>query len=352
MKLLNLFKIFFLSSILSSSISLADDVVQVSCKIFDKAGNQLYKWLDTEELCLFLPDGGVISQTQLGMKRFDNKNKILWSQSGFFHHRLFLSKDGTKIFTLSAKAHNFLGKKIRTDTAVAIDFKTGKILAEFDIFDHFYELATEEQFHFRRASYQNSFFNYDFETTHANSIYELPPNPLSKKNPAFSEGNLLINPGVVNIYFIVDKNLKSILWKKPYGKFIRSNHDVQLNSRGELVVYANDVITEREPYSSILFLDPLKEESYPKDLIREVTVNIDGKKFYQPYVGGVQELSSGEMLVSIFSDKMGFQLAFLDTKNKIKSSFAPNPSFHQSRGEAFQEGRVINLSSFFKNRGD
>lgn len=312
MKLLNLFKIFFLLSVLSSSISLADDVVQVSCKIFDKAGNQLYKWLDTEELCLFLPDGGVISQTQLGMKRFDNKNKILWSQVGYFHHRLVLSKDGKRIFTLSAKAHNFLGKKIRTDTAVAIDFNTGKILSEFDIFDHFFELATEEQFHFRRASYQNSFFNYDFETTHANSIYELPPNPLSKKNPAFREGNLLINPGVVNIYFIVDKNLKSILWKKPYGKFIRSNHDVQLNSRGELVVYANDVITDREPYSAILFLDPLKEESYPKDLIREVTVNLEGKKFYQPYVGGAQELSAGEMLHIFRQD--GLSVSFFRCK--------------------------------------
>jgi hypothetical protein len=58
------------------------------------------------------------------------------------------------------------------------------------------------------------------------------------------------------------------------------------------------------------------------------------------------------MLVSIFSDKMGFQLAFLDSKNKLKSSFAPNPSFHKTRGEAFQEGRVIDLTSFFKNRGD
>ena len=352
MKLLNLFKILLLSCSLSASILIADDVIQVSCKIFDKAGSQLFKWLDGEELCLFLPDGGVISQTQLGMKRFDNKNKILWTQNGYFHHRLILSKDGTKIFTLSAKSHNFLGKKIRTDTAVAIDFKTGKVLAEFDVFDHFYELATEEQFHIRRASYQNSFFNYDFETTHANSIFELPNNPLAQKNSAFKEGNILINPGVVNIYFIVDKNLKSILWKKPYGKFIRSNHDVQLNNRGQLVVYANDVISGGEPYSSILFLDPLKAESYPEDLIREVKINFDGKNFYQPFVGGAQELPNGEMLVSVFSDRLGFQLAFIDSKNKIKSSFAPTPSFHQSRGEAFQEGRIVDLNSFFKNRGD
>ena len=332
--------------------AVADEVIQVSCKIFNKEGSQLYRWFDSEELCLFLPDGGVVSQTQLGMKRFNNKNKILWKQSGHFHHRLTLSKDGTKIFALSAKAHNFLGKKIRTDTVVAIDFKTGKVLAEFDLFDHFYELATEEQFHFRRARYQNSLFNYDFETTHANSVFEIPKNPLVHKNSAFSEGNLLINPGVVNLYFIIDKDMKKILWKKPDGKFIRSNHDVQLNERGELVVYANDVITEKEPYSSILFLDPLKAGSYPDDLIREVKVVVEGKKFYQPYVGGVQELPAGEMLLSVFSEKMGFYLAFIDAKSKIKKSFVPTPGFHQSRGEAFQEARLVDLTSFFKNRGD
>jgi hypothetical protein len=352
MKLLNLFKFFLICLALSASCLMAEDVIQVSCKIFDKNGNQLFKWIETEELCLFLPDGGVISQTQQGMKRFDNKNKILWSQAGYFHHRLTLSKDGTKIFTLSAKAHNFLGKKIRTDTAVAIDFNSGKVLAEFDIFDHLFELSTEEQFHLRRASYQNSYFNYDYETTHANSIFEIPQNSLSKKNAAFSEGNLLINPGVVNVYFIVDQNFKKILWKKPYGKFIRSNHDVQLTSRGELVVYANEVITENIPYSSILFLDPLRTESFPADLVREIKVVIDGKKFYQPYVGGVQELDNGDVLMSTFSDKAGFQIAFVDSNGKLKSSFAPNPSFHQNRGEAFQEGRKINLSSFFKNRGD
>ncbi len=341
--------LFFLGILIFQLKLNAEDFIEVNCHIYDFKAN-LVKALPYQGSCAYMPDGKVIMFNEGSLQMYDRSNKLLWKVKGPYHHQMKINFNQDRIYILSSVRHYFHSKTVRLDSIEAIDLKNGKTIAVFDIFKNLFDFATDENFHLQRSLFQSAIFPADFDISHANSVFEIPDNQLSTKHQAFKKGNWLINFGLLRYLIIVDKDLKKILWKKSYSNYAQSIHDAQVNSKGEVVSYSNAKNSRRKNYTSILFLDPLKDA--PDDFIREVTPTLGGATFFQDYVGGFQYQNNGDLLVSVFTHEYGFQLALFDPTLKLKLIFTPNPQKGLNRGEAFQDAKVFNLSKFLKNRDD
>jgi hypothetical protein len=341
----------FLILALFTNIIFAEDVIQVGCRIFDLKGNLIYHAPIGDE-CIFLSSGDFIA-TSHGVLKYSNVNPHKnWTVEGYYHHQIKLSNDGKRVYALSAKTHKLLGKEARIDIVKVVDIKSGKV-TELDLYYFLSKIYAGISFQLRRGDFQKELFDYDIETTHVNSIFEIPDNVLAKTNPVFRKGNWLINLGFTRSVAIFDKNLKKLLWRKKYENYSQVPHDVQLTKEGVLVFYVNSMLPNtlnesKERYTSILFLNPLEE--FPKDYLREIVPLVNKQRFEQKITGGYQELPNGDKLISVYSNEDGFQLAMYDSTMKLKLLFTPTPRQNSHYGEIFQEAKLINLDRFFKNR--
>jgi len=307
MNLSKLNKFIFFILVLISSSSFSEELIQVKCSLFDLQGNLVYRWPDLGEMCLFLNDGSVIAADFDQMRRIDSKGNIKWSVKGFFHHQMKLSEDQGYVYILGAKTNELFDGKVRMDTVESIDITTGKKVAVLELFNFLRELAVDPSLSLHRGFFQKSLFSYDYDLTHANSIFELPENKLARSNQAFKKGNLLINIGMLRHFIIVDRDMKKLLWKKSWHQDYFDVHDVQLNEKGELVVYINGIDSPSGKVTVVHHIDPMIE--YPSAIIKKFIPLINGKTFFQHFVGGVQERSNGDILLSVVSAEKGFELA-------------------------------------------
>ena len=350
MNLSKLNKFALLFSLLISSSSFAEELIQVKCSLFDLKGNLVYRWPNAGEMCLFLNDGSVVAADFDQMKKVDSKGNVKWEVKGFFHHQMKLSENQKTIYILSAKINDLFDGKVRMDTVEAIDLESGKKVAELELFDFLRQLAVDPSLSLHRGFFQKSLFAYDYDLTHANSIFELPENKLSKTNSAFKKGNWLINIGMLRHFIIVDKDMKKLLWKKSWYHDYFDVHDVQLNENGELLAYINGVDSPMGKQTVVHHIDPLVE--YPQAITKNFIPLVGGKSFFQHFVGGVQEMPSGDILLSVVTPDKGFELALFNDKREIKMKFVPLFNLKGQIGVPFQEGRIRDIGQFLKNRSD
>jgi hypothetical protein len=343
-------KFFSLILFLIASSVYSEELIQVKCSLFDFKGNLVYRWPQSGEMCLFFDNGYVVAADFDQMKKFDNKGNLLWSIPGYFHHQMKLGQDKKRIYILGAKTNDFLGGKVRMDTVDSIDLENGKHVAQFELFNFLKELAVDPTLSLHRGFFQKSLFPYDFDLSHANSIFEIPENNLSNINPAFQKGNWLINIGMLRQFIIVDRDLKNLLWHKNWNPEYFDVHDVQLNKNSELVVYVNGVNSSQGKITVVHHVDPLSEKA--NTFLKSFTPLVNGKPFFQHFVGGVQERDNGDILLSVLSQDKGFELALFGEKNELKMKFVPLFNLRGQIGVPFQEGRIIEVGNFLKNRSD
>ncbi|OGW76030.1 MAG: hypothetical protein A2Z72_02110 [Omnitrophica bacterium RBG_13_46_9] len=125
--------------------------------------------------------------------------------------------------------------------------------------------------------------------THTNTVEELPENALGLRDPRFKAGNILINPRNLNTLYIIDKNTKEVVWSWGRG-VLRHPHQPTMLKNGKIIIFDNGLHDKnKNKFSRILVLDPLKEKI--------VWQYEERKRFYSAIGGGVQKLPNGNVLI-------------------------------------------------------
>ena len=173
--------------------------------------------------------------------------------------------------------------------------------------------------------------NYLCDSTHVNSFFQITKNPISKKIPAFVEGNWLVNFSFTGYVLIFDRDFKKVLWHRnielPAIKF----HDIQSTPEGKILLYVNNHFSASEPkrpYSAIAEIDPLVNG---KEAIKVYDMKYQGKKFYQALAGGMQLLPNQRKLASVYTPQEGQMAAYFDKNWNVEKIHTQTRSFWQRR---------------------
>lgn len=244
------------------------------------------------EMCLFLDDGTFVSAGEKGIRRFNRDQTVMWELEGYFHHQINLSEDKKRILALISETTLRGSLRERDDILVVLDIETGKpiykknareILTNGVILPLTFGLT-------RIIQLTNS----DIETSHFNSIYEIPVNERESKAAYLKSGNIIINSAGLGI-FILSPDLSQTLYHKIYqDSFNNQIHDVQVTSSGEFILFNNIVYdtTTKNRYSAIDKFDPVANKTTFRYTSETKSF------FFSPACGGVQELDGDYMFFS------------------------------------------------------
>lgn len=233
----------------------------ISCGVSSKTERLIYS-LPGYYICDFHPEGLVIASNPFSgeLKLIDKNDVTLWSdRTAFAHHELIFTKDKKGFLTITSELVTFQNSIVRSDCVSKRDLNN-KIVHEWCLKDHIEQLV-KLGFKFKKKLFSKAaqFVGPDseYEISHANSIDVIGPNSRSKSDPAFAEGNYLVNfytPSMAVI--ILDKKMEKILWHKNMGKFrYGSNsysvfgHDYQVTSDGHILAYFNKMKPSRKLYA-------------------------------------------------------------------------------------------------------
>lgn len=249
------------------------------CKIYNRNGHivdQRNNWI----FCDFLSDGKLLATNPYKgqVSLFDKNNTVLWTSDEYIHHDLKFTPD--KLYWVGLLSEIIKNKKneYRSDCAIKRDLMNNHI-GRWCVSEHLTELSALG-FKLTPTFVINTFLGQKFthEITHANSIYEIPDNPSSSKNPAFSKGNYIINfYGDSHLVVILDKNLEKILWYQDAsnltldGKTYKTDlHDVQVLENGHILLFANRMYLKTKPRLDKVFMSNFQ-------------INLGLLYFYKPY---------------------------------------------------------------------
>lgn len=253
-----------------------------NCNIYDLNGHLIHS-TSGYQFCQYHPEGLILASNTHDKKLtlFDKYDEALWTSNEYIHHDLKFSNDLSFLYMIQSKTEKINHKTVRSDCFSKRNY-SNQILAEWCLSDHIDELLkmgfsftpwAASQF----PSWTSEF--YDFEISHANSMYEIPDITGNTVDSAFSSGNFIINIyGPSKAVIILDKNLKNILWSKNLSQFKINTqvydidtHDVQILKNGHIIAYINKMTlnslsntTLREAvinYQLIEF-DPLSDKIY------------------------------------------------------------------------------------------
>lgn len=296
--------------------------------------------------CLFLDDGRFIAAEKNGIAMYDANQVQVWSRAGHFHHQINWADGRKYVLALKSDLVQEKDKKIRRDVVVKIDLD-GKIVSENNSESMMSEAQSKEM-NLQKPSLfpvvwttHPDFDNKSFERSHFNSIYEIPDNALSKKNPAFKEGNVIVN-NVNGQTYILSGNLDQVLFTRTIPG-ARLTHDMQVTKSGDFLFFNNFNVDEKGhppqegPYSSVDQINPLtgkivyKFTAEPKQL------------FFSWCCGGVQEIDHDTLLISHVIS--GMYIVNRKTKKIIKYntkvSGVDDPNYR-----AVQQYRAFDLTKF------
>ena len=100
--------------------------------------------------------------------------------------------------------------------------------------------------------------NYEF--FHMNAIDVLPQTPVSSKHKAFEKDKLLIDFPLYGLLAVLNPETDSLEWSY-YFEVITQVHSQQMLPNGNILVYVNSTENEEKPYSSIVELEPLSQNT-------------------------------------------------------------------------------------------
>lgn len=245
-------------------------------------------------ICAFLPDGRFVSGTTSELAMYDASEKKLWAIPGHFHHQVNLSQDKKTILALSSLSEFKDKKMIRKDRFLRISLE-GKILGDSNsgvLFSHFAIDKGVSGVNFKNAGAKEGPV---LEGSHFNSIHEIPSNKLAQSNPAFREGNVIVNDVSAGV-FIFSKDLSKPLFMHRH-KLPIYTHDTQVNEKGNLIYFNNEQVGTQSnlqggPYSGVEEINPLTGKMIYQFFGRPKEI------FYSACCGGVQELDNETLLIS------------------------------------------------------
>ena len=334
----------------------ADYVYAYSCQILDSEGKLLRKF--PGYICTYANDGSVYSSSQSLLQKFSSDGALAWSKKLNSHHSIRML-DQKHFLLLTSSFHQHKGELMRFDR-ISIYNVEGTEIQYFDFYDHLNEIgkceavSTEyigetwiglrEPLAELSQDEKDNFKPVLHEYSHANSIYEITENKISKKIAAFTKGNFIVSVNGLGLIFILSKDFKSILWSLPFPKLTTggSIHDVQISKSGsDILYYANNHWPEA---SAILSLNPLTKKQ--KTIYRS-----SGKpEFFGESQGGVQELERGQYLISQLSEKFGNRIFIVNNKRKIIWEVTPTQEgLFGLPLVGMQDAKRIDLTQFLKN---
>ena len=247
-------------------------------------------------LCAFLPDGRVAYYNRQGLTMDDPTGKLLWHRDWVISHQLNLDRSNTHLLTLARDFAPFGENWPESDTALVVDLQ-GNVVHSFNLAEHWKELEALTPWQNRRKwQFEQDRSPKWAEFEHANSIYEIPENDLGAVNPAFRAGNYIINALGLDIVFVVDHEMKHLLWGSSLAAIDAIEaHDVQVLPNGHLLYYRN----EGPGYAGDFHDHDCCSSLVEFDLTKEAPVwtwSGAPELFYSPVMGGVQILDNGNVL--------------------------------------------------------
>ena len=196
--------------------------------LFDMNGRIVHAWptARVRSRARLLPDGSLLA---IGLGRtidqYDWEGKLTWQvklEGKIPHHDVIRISNGNTV-TITAT------RKVPTDTIVEID-PSGNVVWEWDAAEHL-------------AYYWVDRTIKKMDTTHINSVQEIPPNPWwEMEDDRFRPGNLLISARNLDALFIIDKISKQVVWT--YDHRLDGQHEAlmigpDLPGHGNILVFNN-----------------------------------------------------------------------------------------------------------------
>lgn len=326
----------------------------IYCEIYDLNKNLIRAVPGTH--CLFLNDGHYLSARGASLTFYSPNNLVVWQKRIHAHHQLNGTIDGQKFLVMSSEIKH-VNKKgdVRFDTFHIMNRK-GDIEKTFSLY--------EAQNQFDPLLWQKKLnliykFDWDLESypqlkwefSHANSFYEIPPNPTAKKNSAFAAGNFIININSLDISIILDSHLKKVLWfaNHPRAEF-ENIHDMQVLPNGHLLFFRNNNTSflNNNPssggvFSSIEEFDPVKKVS--AWVYKKKPQNL----FFTEYCGGAQLLDNGHILFNDLTKPFSFAIEITRSGTEIWRHELYDKIGDKKVARSFQQVKRYDLTSFLKN---
>lgn len=306
------------------------------CRVFTMEGLPVKTF--PGNICLFFPDGSLVSASEKSLIRFSPKDEIQWEIPGNFHHQLELDHSRKHILAMG----NVVRDGVRSDTFVIIDLagrkthetNSEKIYSQVGVRP---ELVPSSEFIRARTGAVS-------EAGHFNSFYEIPAMVSGKGLPEYlKQGNFVVN-ALSDGVFVLSADLSKVLH---HFRISQSHdhqiHDVQVRPSGEFVFF-NNRGADGGPlnrYSAIQILDSKGKLGFsytaqPREF------------FYSQSCGGVQELDSDLIL---FSDVMNATYFYSRKKQKLEKAVTGthrNPS--QPWNSPTQRVKAWDLRDFLRAR--
>ncbi len=309
---------------------------QANCTLFDINDHKI---VFPGDICHFLPDGSFISINTRSIRKFSPSQKVLWELPGHYHHQINSGPENKSIFVLKSEIVVRAGKKVRDDVFVNLDLD-GKVIHQSSAMKILKQAGVSPTEYAEAEVLTRLQANY--ETSHFNSIYEIPENKYSKKYEWMRAGNIITNSYSLGI-FILTPDLQKVLFHKelPFSND-HEFHDVQVTAKGEFLLFNNyrKVRGERDiPHSAIQKYDPVT------DLLTFEFKPINKELFYSPACGGVQEFPE----FIFFSHITNGGYFYSKTKKQVILGL---PGFAgDSRAlVATQQIKIVDVREFLRNR--
>ncbi len=280
--------------------------------------------------CIFLDDGRLISATGKEIRMYSPTKEILWEKKGHFHHQLNLTIDKKRILALSSEVVTRNKKKERDDVFLIMDLEGNEIARE-SFYPHFKEKGL---FPLGWDNILNLVeVGADVETSHFNSIYEIPKNIHSKELPWLQEGNIIVNSHNLGI-FVFSPDLKRILHRKVISNSAwHSIHDVQITPESEYLFLNNRVTSESGKRFSAIQKFSEWENRTTFDFRASPP-----EMFFSANCGGVQELGD----IIFFSHVVSGGYFYSKSRAMVFSSLPLN-------NLPTQQLKLIDATNFLKN---
>lgn len=296
------------------------------------------------ELCLFQKDGSVVMTFRQRVAKFDYQMKEIWSYPTRAHHQVNASLDGEEILVIGSEIVETFDKRVskaRGDLLIVLD-QEGKLRRSFSLNQNKVQFPAKAWTDAELRKYPmvwdvQRFHDANWELTHVNTFYQIPENAAAKQNRAFAGGGYIVNDISLMQTFILDKDMKKVLWQRSLPKETwNMTHDTQILPDGRLIYYDNG--TSSRPFSRLVEYDLVKGRetwSYPPKLTRS---------FYAKRWGGIQYLNSGDVLFTDITRKPRVVVIDRHGKEKWSWEFADY--------KYLQQARLEDLTQFLsKNKG-
>lgn len=337
------------------------------CSIYDRSGKILFH--SPEDHCDFASDGKLLSSDldSNTLQLRDKHNNILWTSNEYAHHDLKFSRDEKTFIVITAESVFYKNRRVKSDCFSKRDFDN-RVLNRWCLGENIHNLEALD-FHFNPAISDDSEYETNkliiskFEISHANSIYEIPENSFSNDEPAFAEGNYLINifsPSYALI--ILDREMKKVLWTKNLGKMNLNGqvlhmftHDLQMTEDGNILTYVNYYQKNASSRSvpdffkqvSLVKMNPISGEI--EWLFQEKKPRDDFKSLVH---GTVTVLKNNNMLYSVVSDETNKSEVYeISKKSEVVWSFKLPNELNAKTALRVKKAKPVYDISFLKARG-